>query len=70
LDEVIESRPDFAIRRVRRAAEMFSQEGAKPRAWELITKANVHGLMSVPSVMDAVNESLRMFEEDVYAKAG
>jgi Tn7-like transposition protein D/TniQ len=71
LDEVIESRADFAIRRVRRAAELFSQAGTQPKAWELINRANVHGLMSVPSVVDAVNDSLRMFEgEAVYAKVG
>jgi len=73
LDEVVESRADFAIRRVRRVAVMFSQEGAQPRAWELIAKANVHSLMSVPRVADAVNDSLRMFEAEVkavYAKAG
>lgn len=71
LDEVVESRADFAIRRVRRAAELFSQADTQPRAWELISRANVYGLMSVPCVMDAVNESLRIFEkETIYAKAG
>jgi hypothetical protein len=71
LDEVVESRADFAIRRVRRAAELFTQIGKQPRAWELITSANVYGLMSVPCVVEAVNESLRMLEDEaVYAIAG
>jgi Tn7-like transposition protein D/TniQ len=70
LDEVVESRANFAVRRVRRAAELFSQAGTQPRAWELITRANVYGLISVPCVLDAVNESLQMIGEAVYAKTG
>lgn len=71
LREVVESRIDFAIRRVMCVAESFRQAGRKPRAWELIMRANVSGLLAEPGVMDAVNESLRTFEEEaVYAKAG
>lgn len=70
LDEVVESRADFAVRRVRRTANLFKLEGTQPRGWELIARANVHGLMSVPNVADAVNDSLRPFEDEaVYPKA-
>jgi hypothetical protein len=71
LREVVESRVDFAIRRVMWVAESFRQAGTQPRAWELIMRANVSGLTAEPGVMDAVNKSLRTFEEEaVYAKAG
>jgi hypothetical protein len=68
LDEVVESRADFAIRRVRRAAELFSLASINPKSWELIARANIYGLMSVSKVVDAVNESLRIFEVSVYTK--
>ncbi len=70
LDEVVESQADFAIRRVKRAAELFSQEGAQPGAWKLIKRANVRCLMPVAGVADAVNAALLTLEETIYAKAG
>lgn len=58
LGSVVESREDFAIRRVKWAEGLYIRECFLPKRWQLILRANVYSLREVPRVKSAINASL------------
>jgi hypothetical protein len=59
---VVETRVEYAARRIRWAAECFTRERTMPRPWQLMLRANVYSLRSVPKVKSAVDISLDLIE--------
>lgn len=57
---VIESREEYAIRRVWWAADLFYQEGIQPRTWQLASRANVYGLREIQSVRCVVEAAVQL----------
>jgi len=62
---VIETRVEYAIRRIRWAAESFTHDRILPRPWQLMQRANVYSLRSVPEVKRAVNAALCLLESNL-----
>jgi hypothetical protein len=65
---VVESRVDYAIRRIQWAAECFTRERTMPRPWQLMLKASVYSLRSVSEVKSAVGTSLGLIESHLSFK--
>ena len=51
---LIETREEYAIRRIWWAAEFYSQEDIQPHKWQLISRANVYNLKEIQSVKSAI----------------
>ncbi|HEY9694164.1 MAG TPA: TnsD family transposase [Oculatellaceae cyanobacterium] len=59
LSEVVETREQFAVRRINRAREYFQQENIYPQEWQLIRRANLRPeLLIVPQVKEAIASAL------------
>jgi hypothetical protein len=62
LAEVVETREEFAVRRVEYAAECFRQENVYPKEWQLVRRAglrpNMEALQQVKEAIAAALESL------------
>jgi hypothetical protein len=65
LNEVAESRADFAIRRVMWAAECFTRGHTVPRPCQLVLRANVYSLRNVPAVKSAVDAAMTLIESNL-----
>jgi hypothetical protein len=61
LASMVETREQYAVRRVWWAANLYSQEGV-PRKWQLVMKANVYSLGETSAVKSAVDEAMKMLE--------
>jgi hypothetical protein len=61
LASVVETREQYAVRRVWWAADLHNQEGV-PRKWQLVMKANVYSLGETSAVKCAVDEAMKMLE--------
>jgi hypothetical protein len=62
---VVETREQYAVRRVWWAAELYRQEGVMPREWQLVARANVRGLREVSAVECVVNGALTMLRSEL-----
>jgi hypothetical protein len=62
---VVETRVEYATRRILWAAECFSRERSMPRPWQLMLRANIYSLRSVPEVKSAVDATLRLLESNL-----
>lgn len=60
LTGVIETREQYAVRRVWWAAGFYLQEHVLPREWQLVTRANVYSLRDNSSVKCAVEDAISM----------
>lgn len=60
LDSVVETREQYALRRIWWAANKFYQENLLPSKWKLISKANVYRLLAAPDIMRAIKDALDM----------
>jgi hypothetical protein len=58
LSSVIESREEFAVRRIRYAAVSYGHASRVPKRWELIQRANVYSLKNVAVVKRAIDKAL------------
>ncbi|WP_414569510.1 TnsD family transposase [Nostoc sp. CCY 9925] len=58
LIEVVETCEDFAVRKVKWAAECFYQENISPAWSQLVLLANVYDFKDVPQVKDAIDAAL------------
>lgn len=65
LANVVETRVEYAARRVRRAAECFTRDRIMPRPWQLLLRANVYSLRDVPEVKAAVGAAMRLVESSL-----
>jgi hypothetical protein len=55
---VVETREQYAMRRVWWAADLLIEEGVLPRYWQLISRANVYSLREDPEVKDVIEAAL------------
>ena len=62
LEGVVETREQYAVRRVWRAANLYLQEHVVPREWQLMTRANVYSHRGVPAVKCALAGAMKMLE--------
>lgn len=57
---VVETREQYAVRRVWWAANLYCQEEVLPRDWQLVMRANVYSLRAVSAVKCAVEGAMSM----------
>jgi hypothetical protein len=65
IDGVVETRVEYAVRRIGWAAECFTRERVMPRLWQLMLRANVYSLRSASEVKSAVDASLCQIESNL-----
>jgi hypothetical protein len=58
LADIVETHEEFAIRRVRWAADLYHQENTYPKRWQLVRRAGVEGFSERPQVKDAIDAAL------------
>jgi hypothetical protein len=58
LMSVVETRAQYAIRRVWWAADQFIEESMLPRYWQLILRANVYSLKGEPEIKAVVEAAI------------
>jgi hypothetical protein len=68
LASVVETREEYAVRRVWWASIMFRQENIVPREWQLVIRASVFSLKDITEVKSAVQSALSMIETELIAK--
>lgn len=62
---VVETREQYAVRRVWWAADLYFQEDTLPREWQLVMRANVYSLREVLAVKCAVEDALKMLRSEL-----
>lgn len=62
---VVETRVEYAARRIQWAAVGFILDRILPRPWQLMQRANVYSLKSVPEVKSAVDAALCLLESNL-----
>jgi hypothetical protein len=62
---VVETREQYAVRRVWRAADFYCAEGVLPREWQLVIRANVYSHRGVPAVKCALEEAMNMLKSEL-----
>jgi Tn7-like transposition protein D len=65
LANVVETREEYAVRRVGWAANLYNQENQIPRKWELVLRASVYSLMNTPKVAHALENAINMIKSSV-----
>lgn len=60
LKGVVETREQYAVRRVWWAADLYCQEESLPREWQFVMRANVYSLREVSTVKCAIYEALNI----------
>ncbi len=58
LQEVVETREAFAVRRILHIAQNCLKEQVFPPKWKIIELANVHSLLHFPRVKQALEEAI------------
>jgi hypothetical protein len=58
LEGVIETREQYAVRRVWWTADLYCREGILPREWQLVMRANVYSLRGNPALVGAVEDAI------------
>ncbi len=64
LTDFVETREEFAVRRIQWIAAQYCQEGLQPARWELIRRAGVDRLKSHKDVCVAINEAIHCIREE------
>ncbi len=59
---LVETREQYAVRRIRWAAFLYIEEHVLPREWQLIERANVYRLRTVFEVECAIQAAMKMIE--------
>jgi hypothetical protein len=62
LGNAMETREQYAVRRIQWAANLYAQEKVLPREWQLRLRANVYVLRSSLTVKTAIEHALRMIK--------
>jgi hypothetical protein len=60
VEGVVETREQYAVRRVWRAAGLYFQEYLLPQEWQLVMRANVYSLRGNSAVECAVEGAMNM----------
>jgi hypothetical protein len=56
---VVETREQYATRRVWWAADLFIEEGVPPRYWQLVSRANVYHLRMKPEIKAVIEAAIQ-----------
>jgi hypothetical protein len=62
---VVETREQYAVRRVWWVADLYQREDVLPREWQLVMRANVYSLRGISAVKYAVEEALDMLRSEL-----
>jgi hypothetical protein len=65
LASVVETREQFAVRRVWWAADLYCQEDVLPRKWQLVVRANVYSLKEASAVKCSIEDAINMLESEI-----
>jgi hypothetical protein len=65
LEGMVETREQYAVRRVWWAADLYFQEHVVPREWQLVTRANVYSHRGVPAVKCAIEGAMNMLKSEL-----
>ena len=65
LVSVVETREQYAVRRVRWAAELYRREGLMPPEWQLMMRACVYSLRENSAVKCAIDVAMRLLESEL-----
>ena len=65
LASVVETREQYAVRRVWWAADLYCQEDVLPRVWQLVMRANVYILREALAVKCAIEEAMNMLRSQL-----
>jgi Tn7-like transposition protein D len=68
LAKVVETRVEYAVRRVHWAADCFTRDGIILLPGQLVLRANVYSLRDVPEVRSAVDAAVRLLESKLSLK--
>lgn len=68
LANVVETRVEYAVRRIRWVAECFIHDCIMPRPWQMVLKANVYSLRCVPEVKAAIGAAVSLIESTLSLK--
>ena len=68
IDSVVETRVEYAVRRLRWVAECFIRERYMPRQWQMALRANIYNLRKTPEVKSALAEVLALIESNLSLK--
>ena len=68
LADVLETREEYAVKRVLWVASLYLHEQVKPREWQLILRASIYSLRNTPAVKCAINDSLVMLGSELELK--
>jgi|SRR5215213_136770 len=63
---MVETREQYATRRVWWAAALFIEEGVLPQYWQLISRANVNSLKGNPEIKSALEAAIQKLEATVW----
>jgi hypothetical protein len=62
---VVETREQYAVRRVWWAADLYREEGLLPREWQLVMRSNVYSLKELSAVECAVEDALNVLRSEL-----
>jgi hypothetical protein len=68
LEGVVETRVQYATRRVWWAAALFLEEGLLPQSWQLISRANVYRLRGASEIKVVVEATIQKLESTLWFK--
>jgi hypothetical protein len=64
IEELTETREEFAIRRIQWATKYFCDANVCPKQWELLRQAGIKpGLAEVPQVKEAIAKALKAIDQ-------
>lgn len=62
---VVETRVEYAVRRIWWAAECFTHDRVMPRPWQLVIRANVYTLEDVAEIRAVIQTALSSIESEL-----
>jgi hypothetical protein len=60
----VETREQYAVRRVQRATADYIKEGIRPSRWQIILRASAYLLMKNPMVKQSLDDAMNMLESE------
>jgi hypothetical protein len=68
LQEVVETREAFAVRRVKYITQNCLEEQVFPPKWKIIEQANLYSLLHIPQVQQALEETIAVLFQDAISR--
>jgi hypothetical protein len=70
LENVVETRVEFAIRRIWWTVKLYREENLLPQTWQLILRANVYKLRNVAKIKEAIIVALQELKSNLHYNEG